>query len=490
MEISIPVNHNYYEESPINEENLKNSFKLSKQKQLKKLKEEVFSSVYKLSTKNSNLSQLQIFGFKNQKSKLEEEERLILKLYAKEQDNIKEYIIQTGLYAGVVYHKGYKFNITTKYGDIFLKRMLNFVNDIYIDNQISPASKKQETNEFQFIIAYLFIQSLEKAAVLGLPHDYQTKKQRSNKVRGKIDLNAYLKTDIPFQGKLTTIFKEQMYVQEIVDVLYLALKKLEVKFGKDINKNLLSLNQLLKQKYSGRFTSNETIDKAKNHSILYNPMYTSFKKVLEYAEIILSDNDLSPSEKKDNFETTGYLFDISQLFEVYLEKLLSTHFKDWYVSSQTELKLYSNLFFSRKMLPDLIMKHKKSNKIIVFDAKFKTMRLETKPSSISDLDRSDFYQIHTYIQYFQPNVILGGLIYPLSQQLNKGKAHANGLFGKLEKQDTKFIVDGVYVTKGMSAMDLVENEKEFLSRIRSTIDSSEIDNNILSKKRVYEPEAF
>jgi 5-methylcytosine-specific restriction enzyme subunit McrC len=92
-----------------------------------------------------------------------DEERLILKLYSKEKlEQEKEYIVQTGLYAGVLFYKGCKINITTKYGDAFLKRMLNFVNDIYVDNEQVKAKKDETENQFLFIIAYLFIQSLKR----------------------------------------------------------------------------------------------------------------------------------------------------------------------------------------------------------------------------------------------------------------------------------------------------------------------------------------
>ena len=278
MQINIPVNHNYYEEKPLIKDELKREFGVRSNK----VERELFSSVYTLTTKSKKLKQLKIFGFKDQKNKLEDEENLILKLYSKEEENKeKKYLVQTGLFAGVVYHKGYKFNITTKYGDTFLKRMLNFVNDIYIDNEDISATKSDNKNSFLHIIAYLFIQSLEKSSVLGLPQEYVVKRQRSSKVRGKIDLNSYLKTDIPFRGKLTTTYREQVFVQEILDVIFLALRKLESTFGKDINKKVFGIHQLLKQNYSGRFATIETINKAKNHRVLYNPMFASFKKVLE-----------------------------------------------------------------------------------------------------------------------------------------------------------------------------------------------------------------
>lgn len=150
MKISIPVNHNFYEESPILESALGETFGV-KQSSVKNL-QKIFSSVYELKLGAEQLKQVKVFFFKNKRIFEQDEERLILKLYSKEKTE-KEYFIQTGLYAGVLFHKGCKINITTKYGDTFLKRMLNFVNDIYVDNDQIQAKKDENENQFLFIIA-------------------------------------------------------------------------------------------------------------------------------------------------------------------------------------------------------------------------------------------------------------------------------------------------------------------------------------------------
>ncbi len=456
MKISIPVNHNFYEEAPILESTLGKSFDV-KNSGVKDL-QQIFSSVYELKFGAEQLKQVKIFNFKSKRIFEQDEERLILKLYSKEKAE-KEYFIQTGLYAGVLFHKGCKINITTKYGDTFLKRMLNFVNDIYVDNEQIKAKKDETENQFLFIIAHLFIQSLEKSVVLGLPQQYQKQQERSQKVRGSIDFNDYLKRDIPFQGKLTSTFRERMYVQEIVDVLYLALRKLESAFGKEIHSRLLGLSQFLKQQYSGRFVNYETIQKAKTHQTINNPMYRSFKKVLEYAEIILLNKDLIPDSEKQNLATTGYLFDIAELYEIYLEKLLSRNFPEWFVSGQVEIPIYQKQFYRRSIFPDLIMKHKTSGKIIALDAKFKKMETQNK-----DIDRADLHQIHSYSGYYQKDLIASGLIYPLSKQLNIDKSHSDTLYGN-DNNDVHFVVDGVYVYENQTMEELIENENIFVNRM-------------------------
>lgn len=462
MKISVPVNHNFYEECPITEASLGDVFEARSVNDKKKL-QQLFSSVYELKLGANQLKQIKLFNFKR-KHFTPDEERLILRLYSKENFNKeKTYFIQTGLYAGVLYYKNCKFNITTRYGDVFLKRMLNFVNDIYVDTEETNAKKEESDNQFLFILSYLFIQTLEKAAVLGLPQHYQQHQDRNHKVRGSINFNEFLKRDIPFQGKITSKYRERVYVQEIVDVIYLTLKKLDRLFGKEIHKRLFGLSQVLKQHYSGRFITYGTIQIAKNHSSINNPMYSGFKKVLEYAELILLNKDIIPENDKLRLTSVGYLFDISELFELYLEKLLTKNFPEWKVSGQIEVPIYNKQFYKRSLFPDLVMKNKLSGKLVVFDAKFKSMQMNNK-----DVDRSDLHQIHSYSGYYKEGLVASGLIYPLTTNININNAHSNSTYGN-ELCDAKFIVDGIYVKEDQSMKDLMQNEEEFVNRIKTVI---------------------
>ena len=464
MKIERPTNHNFYGEEGIPEENLRKEFGIRYKKQEKQI-EDMFSSVFELDTKSARL---EILRFRKTKEEPhpDEEGQLILRLYRKYKDSQYQYFIQTGLFAGVLYQESCQFNITARQGGtVFLHRMLNFVNDIYIDTEHTEAKESQEQNEFQQIIAYLFIQSLEKSAILGLPKVYQNRAQRSSKVRGSIDIKTYLKKDIPFRGVLTTKYRELVFVQEIVDVLYMACRILEKNFGRQIHRKILSVYQLLRQNYSNRYPKSDTIRKARGHVVLHNPAYSGFKNTLKYAEIILQQNNLFRSDQSSTLTTHGYLFDIAQLFEVYLEKLLARYFTDWEVTGQTELRVYQGQFYGRRMLPDLVMRHKKTGKVIVFDAKFKRMAF-TK----NDVDRGDFYQIHSYLQYYYPDVLFGGLIYPLSRPINTDKAYSEQLWEN-EKHSTKFIVDGIFVTEEMTMTDIRTEEEGFIHRIRELISS-------------------
>lgn len=465
MQVSVHVNSNFYEEVPMDESDLLEKFGLKKQVDLKAIKK-LFRPVYELRYNETSMDCVRLFSFRNAKKKWISDNGLILKIYSKESETKEQYFIQTGLFAGVVYHNGCRFNIGIPYGNIFLRRMLNAVNEIYIDDQKQPAQRHTKENPFLFILIYLFVHTLEKAAVLGLPKEYSLIRERDTKFRGTLDLQAYITRDIPFTGLLSTKSRQQRYCSDITDILYLALKKAERLGYTDSSRILPGIYRELKHNYSGRIYSRDLMRRAKSHNSLVNPVYAGFKRVLTYAEIILSESDLMPDVPDAKSETKGFLFDVSELFELYLEKLMKRNFQSWNITSQDELTIYENTFFRGTMYPDFVLRNRLDGSVAVFDAKFKRMGL-TK----TDLDRSDLYQIHTYMNYFQGSVVAGGLIYPLSKEQNTGSSHSASLFGKAGDH-IRFVADGIFITGDMSMQDIKKSEDEFIARMQNLLQTN------------------
>ena len=500
MKLTVPTNYNYHLERPIKHADIGDGGWVNKVNDIQGIHvttqdkksnkfQGLFEPGFEITTRHESLTSLKIFRFKPVKDDLEKEERLILKLFRCENPNEDhQYFVQTGLFAGVVYHKGCEFNITCDYGEVFLNRMLNFLNNIYIDTAQTAAEKKNKANTFQHILCYLFIHALERASTLGLPKAYQQKRQHDYKMRGALDMKAHIKQDIPFMGKISSQYRELNEIQPIVDVLYLACEKLKKAFGVDALKPVMNIYQQLKIQYSGKYFTQLTLQNAKNHKVLNNPMFAHFRQTLEYAEIILKDLDLK-SQKEAKHETYGYLFDISQLFEIYLEKLLAQGLNDWKVYSQEKIKLYQERFYGRNIYPDIVLKN--NEKVIVLDAKFKKMTMNSQ-----DLDRSDFYQIHTYMQYYGENLLFGGLIYPLSvchEGVGHPKSYSKSLFDLEERMGlSRFIVDGIELRSSNSSdsaenelgrkdklKDITEREKAFIERINKLIQEFDKDQPVV-----------
>ena len=85
-----------------------------------------------------------------------------------------------------------------------------------------------------------------------------------------------------------------------------------------------------------------------------------------------------------------------------------------------------------------------------------------------DLDRSDFFQIHTYMSYFNKNknLVAGGLLYPLNTKLIKEKTYAESWLGG----EGKFVVDGIDLSEfenntNDNIDELVKKENDFIKRM-------------------------
>lgn len=434
---------------------------------------------YKLTTKNLNkkdkYSQVKLLSFDNQES--DKEEKLAFELCKKEidKDGEKEsqYYVRTGLYTGIIYVGNLQFSIDTGYGvddkQLLLRRMLRYANNIFIENDDKGKADKNNENGGFPLFEFLFLTSLQKAAILGFPQEYTKTRFHELKVHGNVDIARYIVSDIPFKGKIASVKNERKYVQCVIDVLYFALKTVHEEIKKENFSRLSFVKSELQASYSGRRPTAETIKQALNHRALSNPMYAEFKKTLKYAEVVLRKHDMLETESENSMGISGYLMDVSSLWEAYLAALLRSSFPDWNVKTQEELSLYKGSFFARHNYPDIVME--KDGEYVILDAKFKHMRLEG-----NDVDRADLFQINSYAGYYNlkypGKVKLCGLIYPLSNDIQKEntKVHLEHLYGLDEsalgksnpQNKTKFIIDGVYVgpktTPGIKVSDLGKDQ--------------------------------
>ena len=109
-----------------------------------------------------------------------------------------------------------------------------------------------------------------------------------------------------------------------------------------------------------------------------------------------------------------------------------------------------------------------ANKVIVFDTKYKRMRMQVSNQfGMGDLDREDFFQINTYMSYYQNqnfDVLAGGLIYPM-EQFDQKRCHADEWLGK---PGSKFIVDGIDFSK-LEDNKFHDVEKSFIDRVHQII---------------------
>jgi len=386
--------------------------------------------------KSSNNTFFSFFKDEDKINAKNEDDLIISIKKSKNEKDEDIFLAQTGNYVGKFTWDGLDIEIKSRFSDVFLERMLNFANDIFLDDvSVSGTNTNKDLDISKFIIYYMFVQNLEKAFLLGVPKSYRSVQHHEMKVKGKIDINKFIKYDIPFQGKISSLSREQKEIQEIIGVLYKAVKIIDKK-NKAFLKNISHIKTHLKQYKSNKYVSNETINKALKSKALKNPIFAPYKKVIEYAKFIINGSNIE--ERNDGKQKTfGFIINVAELFEIYVTKLLQKEFNDWNVDSP-KIELYESMFYQRKIIPDIVMI--KDNNVLVFDTKYKKMEMRGRYQNGGDVDRNDFFQINTYMSYYQNhkdkyNVKVGGLLYPM-ESFAKEKCHNETWFGN---QNTKFI---------------------------------------------------
>lgn len=181
--------------------------------------------------------------------------------------------------------------------------------------------------------------------------------------------------------------------------------------------------------------------------IRYNNIYLSWKPLVDFSWSVIQERQFGYRAAES--QTQCIFIDMAEIWEAFLRKKLGEGFSDsgWRVLSIEEctFEIYSAQFYRRDIIPDIILE--KDGQFMVFDAKYKHMRGIRSSLKDSDLDRTDLFQIHTYIQYVQHymgEVVVGGLLYPISaQEVNPSSWHSNSLFGLDGSTQIPFIVDGI-----------------------------------------------
>jgi 5-methylcytosine-specific restriction endonuclease McrBC regulatory subunit McrC len=440
------------------------SFEFDSRKTYADKEKKIIGDQFEITLKSFRGNAIPILDFFSSKDTEDNEDDLIISI----RKGGDRYIAQTGNYIGTFHYNKLDIEITSRFGDTFLKHMLNYANDVYLDG-VDVAGRKisQEKSTAHQVIYYLFIQRLEKAFLLGLPKAYQSIRHHDTKLRGRIDINRFIRQDIPFRGKLASVSREQKETPEIIDVLHKAVTIVEK--NSFSTRHISRIRAHLKQNKTTQHVTPEVIRKALEAKALRNPIYAPYKSVLRYAKMII-ELDTLIADKQGKETTMGFVVNVAKLFELYLVKLLRRSCGDeWNVVHEDPLETYPDQFYQRKMYPDIVLKNK-NNQVIVFDAKYKRMHFRGTSEGMWDLDRADFFQIHTYMSYYKNkgyDVIAGGLLYPI-EETNKNIqeiAHAKNWLGN---NDTQFIVDGIVLSReeDFKEENIKKSEREFIERIR------------------------
>lgn len=349
----------------------------------------------------------------------------------------KKWCWKAGRYIGYIQHGSDSLSIIPRYGEQVLYELIGDIFNIKMSTGRSRLGLNKQESYVKLIISYIWLQKLTRAIRHGLPRTKKSEIVKGYDVNGTLlvlpSIFSY-NTD----KSLISLYQYVTHDEKIIRILgeaHRILKKdyffnnMLLSHGmKNVIKDIDTLSQNAKR---GKITKKDY------DSIKYSPIYQSYKEVVDFSWQIIR-NGLSNTSQDKGERITGCLIDMAEIWECYLRNILKKHLEPqgWNLDDNTYL-LYSNMFYHRDIVPDIVFY--RDNDYLVFDAKYKEMTFDKK-----DVDRSDFFQIHTYISYQKKkgNVLLSGLLYPI--QIKKQCVDVvTNLFS--DPTDCKFLIYGPYI---------------------------------------------
>ncbi|WP_173021231.1 McrC family protein [Secundilactobacillus folii] len=297
----------------------------------------------------------------------------------------------------------------TDTNDYFLYYMLERVFNFPIIEQLTT---QERADTYFSLLICSFPRLFKQALVKGLFRQYRTFAHNDSNVRGTIDINRQIKTNVPFLGKIayrTREYTDDNWLIYLICATIQAVKAspFRTMLTKDPELNLLANHILQIGHHFTRYTTWQIINQNERHPI-HHAYYLEYQPLQRLCLAILKHQATKYSNAVE--ETNGILFNASWLFEEYVNKLLAPSFDHPDNRHQTKAqKLFANnndyLFY-----PDFIGKDQLQ---VVADTKYK----DFSKNNVHVHD--DLLQILAYMYRLAFNA--GVLIYPDTLNPGTGK---------------------------------------------------------------------
>lgn len=361
-------------------------------------------------------------------------------------------------------HNRYQISIKPRFGNAVFFRMLEEIHNIKITKSLSAYQKSDNWGGLvKKVIAFIWLGKLAAANLHGLPKTQVKIKHVGHMIKGIIHVRQSIPKYYTNQ-QLVSYRREKFIDDSIAQIIFQAyhiLKDdLSALSGKVPDTAQDAIDQVFSQINQRRFVS-----RREYQNIKYKDIYNSWRPLVEFSWDIIQKHHqkMESSAARKGF---GFFIDMAEIWEQYLRSLLKKNLvpMGWRLLDN-QLRVYPGTFFSRLMIPDIIFE--KEQRLLLWDAKYKQME-----GRFFDLDREDFFQIHTYIQYYAKGkvVLAGGLLYPLAKPLADAKSP---YLLTPENIGTTFLIDGVELRDQADInedQDIAQMEQAFLQRVNDLLE--------------------
>ena len=315
-------------------------------------------------------------------------------------------------------HKKHEGKVDENTQDYFLYYLLQKVFSINIFDLEHTNSREDKVLDFLF---FLFPMMLKNALSQGLFKEYQTRDYNDSKVKGVIDINRFIRHDIPFKGAVSYSTHERNFDNSMTQLIRHTIEFIRHHpFGSSIlnhnNDIIESVNQIVQATPSYNQRDRMRILNMHRRPKVH-PYFTKYRDLQQLCVHILRHEALKYGKEKNKIH--GVLFDGAWLWEEYLNTILKKyHFNH----AENKLKRgglpmfekanadKGTMSYSQTLYPDFY----KDNFII--DAKYKHLN--------SGVGKEDLYQVITYM--YCTKASNGGYFFPDENNANWSKFQLMG----------------------------------------------------------------
>ena len=400
-------------------------------------------------------------------------------IFHNENGKESKWVWQAGRYVGSTKIGNNTIEIKPRFGIIWLKYLLDDITHFKLVPNEAKSDSGNLNELMRKILWHLWVRKFAEADQYGLPRSVIKRTHQGLQIRGHLNSRKSL-FPLFTKRQIVSEYREREIDDSICSIVY---KAYCILVNRNVNDTKVpsqiqdSLNNLYSH-YQGQSIVVSTQD---YHDVSYKSIYISWKPLVDFSWQIINQDSLYKFNNEKGASFSLFL-DMAEIWESFLRKKLGEGFDDdgWRVLSVNECKfdIYNDNFYGRKIIPDIILKRQNGNgefEYMVFDAKYKTMNIKGKNF---DVDRTDLFQIHTYIQFVEHHlghVIAGGLLYPLTKKVQGENGdnveinfdhtsfHSENLYGYEGRNNapkTAFIIDGIYCPENKDYNDFDDEKYE------------------------------
>lgn len=278
-----------------------------------------------------------------------------------------------------------------------LIQMLRITSGIEASSTSKSDLRLQHNSIFDLYIE-LFIKECERLTHQGLAKKYRKVKENQSAFKGRLHIPGQIRDNIIHRERFYVEYSKYDFNHQINQILKKTLIVL----------SQISIRSDLRSRVKRQLLYFEEIGDCTIHEQLFNQIHLNrkaerYSEALGIARLILLN--YHPDISKGSNHVLALMFDMNQLWERFITKMMKRHLSDRYQVKAQSNKVFWRSDRSRKRLkPDILLLPKNdSDKRIVIDTKWKT------PSKSNPSD-NDLRQIFAYNRLFDSQN--GILLYP------------------------------------------------------------------------------